>query len=88
MGGLYETGRMLKELQLKEKEESVPAESPEVAGQQVNVTEVWSCLIPGCRNVGGHLAPGGASKDHLCCEHYELFIAHLLDPLGNPTFPK
>lgn len=58
------------------------------AGQQVNVTEVRSCLIPDCSNVGAHRAPGGAPKDRLCCEHYEQFVAHLLDPLGNPTFPK
>jgi hypothetical protein len=70
--------------ELKDKEESALPESPNVAGQQ----EVGSCLIPDCSNVGAHRAPGGAPKDRLCCEHYEQFIAHLLDPLGNPTFPK
>lgn len=73
---------------LKENQSSALPESSNVAGQQVNVTEVWSCLIPDCSNVGAHRAPGGAPKDRLCCKHYEQFIAHLLDPLGNPTFPK
>lgn len=53
----------------------------------MNVTEIWSCLIPDCSNPGTHRAPGGAPKDRLCCQHYEEFIAHLLDPLGNPIFP-
>jgi hypothetical protein len=70
--------------ELKDKEESALPESPNVAGQQ----EVGSCLIPDCSNVGDHRAPGGVPKDRLCCEHYEQFVAHLLDPLGNPTFPK
>jgi hypothetical protein len=74
--------------ELKHKDESPLPELPNVAGQQVNVTEVWSCLIPDCSNVGAHRAPGAAPKDRLCCEHYEQFIAHLFDPLGNPTFPK
>jgi hypothetical protein len=55
--------------------------------QPVNVTEIWSCLIPDCNNPGTHRAPGGAPKDRLCCQHYEQFIAHLLDPVGNPIFP-
>jgi hypothetical protein len=74
--------------ELQHREESDLPESPNVAGQQVNVTEVRSCLIPDCSHVGTHRAPGGTPKDCLCCEHYEQFIAHLLDPLGNPTFPK
>lgn len=45
------------------------------------------CLIPDCNTVGAHSAPGGAEQDWLCCEHYEQFIAHLLDPERNPTFP-
>jgi hypothetical protein len=69
--------------ELKDKEESALPESPNVAGQQ----EVGSCLIPDCSNPGTHRAPGGAPKDRLCCQHYEQFIAHLLDPLGNPIFP-
>ena len=64
------------------------AESPNVARQQVNVTEVWTCLIPDCSNAGTHHAPGGARKDRLCCPHFEQFVAHLLDPAGNPTFPS
>jgi hypothetical protein len=45
------------------------------------------CLIPFCSEIGSHLAPGGSAGDWLCCEHYEQFIAHLLDPKRNPTFP-
>ena len=73
--------------ELKAKEEPDPPESL-VGGQPLNVTEVGSCLIPDCSNAGAHRARGGAPKDRLCCEHYEQFIAHLLDPPGNPTFPK
>jgi hypothetical protein len=45
-----------------------------------------TCLIPDCNSVGTHRAPG-SEHDWLCCEHYEQFIAHLLDPKRNPTFP-
>jgi hypothetical protein len=61
--------------------------SASVARQQVNVTEMLSCLIPDCSNAGAHRAPGGAPEDCLCCEHYEQFVAHLMDPIRNPTFP-
>jgi hypothetical protein len=73
---------------LKDNDESALPESPNVARQQVNVTEVWGCLIPDCSNAGVHRAPGGAAEDRLCCEHYEQFVAHLLDPIHNPTFPS
>lgn len=73
---------------LRDNQGSTLAGSASIARQQVNVTEMLSCLIPDCSNVGAHRAPGGAPKDRLCCEHHEQFVAHLLDPLGNPTFPK
>jgi hypothetical protein len=74
--------------ELKGNQESALPESPIVGGQQVNVTKVSSCLIPDCSNSGTHHAPGGAPKDRLCCQHYEQFVAYLLDPAGNPTFPS
>ena len=46
-----------------------------------------TCLIPICTEVGTHRAPGGSDRDWLCCGHYEQFVAHLLDPERNPTFP-
>ena len=61
---------------------------PISTNESESLRRALSCLIPDCSNVGAHRAPGGAPKDRLCCEHYEQFIAHLLDPLGNPTFPK
>ena len=46
-----------------------------------------TCLIPDCSGAGIHRAPGASAVDWLCCEHYEQFIAHLLDPKRSPTFP-
>jgi hypothetical protein len=46
-----------------------------------------TCLIPLCTEIGTHRAPGGSERDRLCCEHYEQFIEHLLDPKRNPIFP-
>ena len=74
--------------ELKNDEESALPESTNVAGQQLEVTEVWGCLIADCSNAGAHRAPGGAPEDRLCCEHYDQFVAHLMDPLHNPKFPS
>jgi hypothetical protein len=46
-----------------------------------------SCLIPDCNNAGTHHAPGGSERQWLCCEHFEQFIGHLLDPVRTPVFP-
>jgi hypothetical protein len=46
------------------------------------------CLIPGCRNLGTHPAPGGSAAQRLCCMHFDQFIAHLMNPDRNPTFPE
>jgi hypothetical protein len=54
----------------------------------MNANEMWECLIPDCINAGAHRAPGGAPQDWLCCAHYEQFVAHLLDPARNATFPS
>jgi len=45
------------------------------------------CLVPDCESAGSHDAPGGSKSQRLCCGHYEEFVAHLLDPEHNPTFP-
>lgn len=72
---------------LKDNRGSALPGSASVARQQENVTEMESCLIPDCSNAGAHRAPGGAPEDWLCCEHYEQFVAHLVDPIHNPAFP-
>jgi hypothetical protein len=46
------------------------------------------CLIPVCRNLGTHPAPGGSAAQRLCCKHFDQFIAHLMNPDHNPTFPE
>lgn len=51
------------------------------------VKSVYVCLIPDCRDPGIHHAPDGSGRDWLCCEHFEQFVAHLLDPQRNPVFP-
>ena len=60
---------------------------PECLCQMDTVAGMWVCLIPGCRNAGTHHAPGGSERDRLCCVHYQQFVAHLLDPVHNLTFP-
>lgn len=45
------------------------------------------CLIPDCNNTGTHQAPGGSERDRLCCNHYQQFVLHLLDPKRDPVFP-
>jgi hypothetical protein len=59
--------------------------------EQLNMDIVerrYVCLVPDCGNVGSHEAPDGSEGQRLCCKHLEQFIAHLMDPLHNLTFPQ
>jgi hypothetical protein len=51
------------------------------------VESVYMCLVPGCKNFSAHRAPGGSEGQRLCCKHFDQFIAHLMNPDRNPTFP-
>lgn len=45
------------------------------------------CLVPDCRKEGTHRAPGGSLSQWLCCAHFEQFVAHVFDRVGNRVFP-
>jgi len=59
----------------------------EICRQMDTATALWVCLIPHCRNMGTHRAPGGSERQLLCCGHLEQFVAHILNPSRNPVFP-
>ena len=50
--------------------------------------EKSACLIPDCGRAGTHYAPGGSFDQTLCCQHFEEFYEHIVDPVRNPVFPR